>query len=127
MIRRPPRSTRTDILFPYTTLFRSARDISLANSGAFNDPLVAGINPRREFVVAHRIARQRGSAPPDTRTDHVRTCPHWFRADGFRQVRPDPVQSGWSYRLRAGVMLIPPHWARPWLARGRGFYLPHRL
>src|SRR3546814_3662725 len=28
MIRRPPRSTRTDTLFPYTTLFRS--DIGLA-------------------------------------------------------------------------------------------------
>src|SRR3546814_260148 len=29
MIRRPPRSTRTDTLFPYTTLFRSivARDV----------------------------------------------------------------------------------------------------
>src|SRR3546814_20008525 len=26
MIRRPPRSTRTDTLFPYTTLFRSIRD-----------------------------------------------------------------------------------------------------
>src|SRR3546814_12269422 len=26
MIRRPPRSTRTDTLFPYTTLFRSDRD-----------------------------------------------------------------------------------------------------
>src|SRR3546814_18422905 len=26
MIRRPPRSTRTDTLFPYTTLFRSATD-----------------------------------------------------------------------------------------------------
>src|SRR3546814_8661410 len=26
MIRRPPRSTRTDTLFPYTTLFRSGRD-----------------------------------------------------------------------------------------------------
>src|SRR3546814_6799505 len=26
MIRRPPRSTRTDPLFPYTTLFRSDRD-----------------------------------------------------------------------------------------------------
>src|SRR3546814_6788136 len=26
MIRRPPRSTRTDTLFPYTTLFRSNRD-----------------------------------------------------------------------------------------------------
>src|SRR3546814_5386255 len=25
MIRRPPRSTRTDTLFPYTTLFRSFR------------------------------------------------------------------------------------------------------
>src|SRR3546814_1189522 len=26
MIRRPPRSTRTDTLFPYTTLFRSVLD-----------------------------------------------------------------------------------------------------
>src|SRR3546814_2558334 len=26
MIRRPPRSTRTDTLFPYTTLFRSIED-----------------------------------------------------------------------------------------------------
>src|SRR3546814_14866163 len=31
MIRRPPRSTRTDTLFPYTTLFRS--DILIANFG----------------------------------------------------------------------------------------------
>src|SRR3546814_13917008 len=32
MIRRPPRSTRTDTLFPYTTLFRSqqARDQGMA-------------------------------------------------------------------------------------------------
>src|SRR3546814_12866753 len=28
MIRRPPRSTRTDTLFPYTTLFRSVTDVS---------------------------------------------------------------------------------------------------
>src|SRR3546814_16073531 len=27
MIRRPPRSTRTDTLFPYTTLFRSPRAV----------------------------------------------------------------------------------------------------
>src|SRR3546814_9391259 len=27
MIRRPPRSTRTDTLFPYTTLFRSRNDV----------------------------------------------------------------------------------------------------
>src|SRR3546814_9850825 len=30
MIRRPPRSTRTDTLFPYTTLFRSQLDAALA-------------------------------------------------------------------------------------------------
>src|SRR3546814_4389026 len=29
MIRRPPRSTRTDTLFPYTTLFRSLRDFAV--------------------------------------------------------------------------------------------------
>src|SRR3546814_10625667 len=31
MIRRPPRSTRTDTLFPYTTLFRSS--LRLASAG----------------------------------------------------------------------------------------------
>src|SRR3546814_6106304 len=29
MIRRPPRSTRTDTLFPYTTLFRSVEDVGI--------------------------------------------------------------------------------------------------
>src|SRR3546814_3865630 len=37
MIRRPPRSTRTDTLFPYTTLFRSVEDpgepVGLATEG----------------------------------------------------------------------------------------------
>src|SRR3546814_5425758 len=32
MIRRPPRSTRTDTLFPYTTLFRSAKAARLPSS-----------------------------------------------------------------------------------------------
>src|SRR3546814_9941416 len=32
MIRRPPRSTRTDTLFPYTTLFRSAPSAQLLES-----------------------------------------------------------------------------------------------
>src|SRR3546814_14278911 len=31
MIRRPPRSTRTDTLFPYTTLFRSMPDEAVAS------------------------------------------------------------------------------------------------
>src|SRR3546814_5615324 len=30
MIRRPPRSTRTDTLFPYTTLFRSLKNMEAA-------------------------------------------------------------------------------------------------
>src|SRR3546814_15903462 len=35
MIRRPPRSTRTDTLFPYTTLFRSRGvDTFIETSGA---------------------------------------------------------------------------------------------
>src|SRR3546814_5842596 len=39
MIRRPPRSTRTDTLFPYTTLFRSdraSRVDAVATAGADN-------------------------------------------------------------------------------------------
>src|SRR3546814_10580357 len=32
MIRRPPRSTRTDTLFPYTTLFRSSQILSFDTS-----------------------------------------------------------------------------------------------
>src|SRR3546814_8049105 len=35
MILRPPRSTRTDTLFPYTTLFRSAAILSLSHDPAF--------------------------------------------------------------------------------------------
>src|SRR3546814_5191159 len=33
MIRRPPRSTRTDTLFPYTTLFRSTADAMILSGG----------------------------------------------------------------------------------------------
>src|SRR3546814_339514 len=35
MLRRPPRSTRTDTLFPYTTLFRSVHGIDVV-SGSSN-------------------------------------------------------------------------------------------
>src|SRR3546814_1851232 len=45
MIRRPPRSTRTDTLFPYTTLFRSARAGRLASI------------KRRHFRHGHRGVR----------------------------------------------------------------------
>src|SRR3546814_2276378 len=42
MIRRPPRSTRTDTLFPYTTLFRSLH----ADLRAEIDPQLEGRPPR---------------------------------------------------------------------------------
>src|SRR3546814_918798 len=41
MIRRPPRSTRTDTLFPYTTLFRSAD--ALAGQGTCAVGLLVGV------------------------------------------------------------------------------------
>src|SRR3546814_17553551 len=37
MIRRPPRSTRTDTLFPYTTLFRSFRSQHHGRACGFNN------------------------------------------------------------------------------------------
>src|SRR3546814_4362215 len=40
MIRPPPSSTRTDTLFPYTTLFRSGVGRSSVGSGRWSDPSV---------------------------------------------------------------------------------------
>src|SRR3546814_13745133 len=45
MIRRPPRSTRTDTLFPYTTLFRSAL---AARGHPARRPLVQQARPVRQ-------------------------------------------------------------------------------
>src|SRR3546814_13279848 len=40
-IRRPPRSTRTDPLFPYTTLFRSRGDVAHDDSALAHAPHTA--------------------------------------------------------------------------------------
>src|SRR3546814_19203077 len=55
MIRRPPRSTRTDTLFPYTTLFRSSRDgrdpqIVACRGYDHNFVLDKGVTSRPEFA-----------------------------------------------------------------------------
>src|SRR3546814_20230350 len=55
MIRRPPRSTRTDTLFPYTTLFRSAVDAAAADGGRDQ------WNLQRPFMF-----KQRSAGPPQT-------------------------------------------------------------
>src|SRR3546814_2437595 len=42
MIRRPPRSTRTDTLFPYTTLFRSVRAKGRVRAAVTQECVVSG-------------------------------------------------------------------------------------
>src|SRR3546814_13742623 len=59
MIRRPPRSTRTDTLFPYTTLFRSVR------AGQGRRACRRGELEGRQGRAAHRAERIL-SATPDT-------------------------------------------------------------
>src|SRR3546814_5429939 len=51
MIRRPPRSTRTDTLFPYTTLFRSA--IPGSRAGLREDRHTRGRN-RSDAAIGRR-------------------------------------------------------------------------
>src|SRR3546814_2260855 len=53
MIRRPPRSTRTDTLFPYTTLFRSGVRVG---NGAAHRCTIRRICPR-DAGPAHGIQR----------------------------------------------------------------------
>src|SRR3546814_1927419 len=56
MIRRPPRSTRTDTLFPYTTLFRShraqdvARTVERADAGAAGGIEEAAVKAHAKLV-----------------------------------------------------------------------------
>src|SRR3546814_259595 len=57
MIRRPPRSTRTDTLFPYTTLFRSLfvrQSGEAIAAGAFHNDVVAVAN--ENVLFAHEQA-----------------------------------------------------------------------
>src|SRR3546814_10018031 len=87
MIRRPPRSTRTDTPFPYTTLFRSSggrwgegrrksrrssRDVSIRRQGALHDK--ARSHHDEDAVAPHRgdgggLATRGSSRPrPDAGT-----------------------------------------------------------
>src|SRR3546814_6256631 len=62
MIRRPPRSTRTDPLFPYTTLFRSPDgdflDFDWAGPGLFPDRLANGQATKPDTRLAGTAARR---------------------------------------------------------------------
>src|SRR3546814_17738072 len=75
MIRRPPRSTRTDTLFPYTTLFRS----SIEASDAFHAP-------------ARPVGLERGCTPlrPYPRTERRRCARLSGQAGAARRAPPSP-------------------------------------
>src|SRR3546814_7280356 len=67
MIRRPPRSTRTDTLFPYTTLFRSAaegaqriaraRPPQAVDNQIGRKPAVVAVHVEQQLHAAHVIGR----------------------------------------------------------------------
>src|SRR3546814_9612986 len=74
MLRRPPRSTRTDTLFPYTTLFRSD-EVKRGTIGSLarrlfrrepTHPSMFGVMISSLGIVQDRISRSRlAGEPPD--------------------------------------------------------------
>src|SRR3546814_19906919 len=84
MIRRPPRSTRTDTLFPYTTLFRSVGGVAPTCGkrvtlfpvphSPFPPRETARIRNRHRGLLGRRLGRRRraralrGRAAPPRRT-----------------------------------------------------------
>src|SRR3546814_10063499 len=65
MLRRPPRSTRTDTLFPYTTLFRSEAGEAAAR------PAISSISEKRTLTATLSLD-WRDPPPPRARPDR---CP----------------------------------------------------
>src|SRR3546814_2280587 len=59
MIRRPPRSTRTDTLFPYTTLFRS---VAVLPQARWTAPMTCASEGRSAFDAA--VARSAAASHP---------------------------------------------------------------
>src|SRR3546814_7034849 len=64
MLRRPPRSTRTDTLFPYTTLFRSLLNTLaspmlnwklLGNAEPDENPWLTAVPPSHKPVRGHKL------------------------------------------------------------------------
>src|SRR3546814_2976394 len=62
MIRRPPRSTRTDTLFPYTTLFRSLQAGDAA-ADLLDDSRDLGVRPAAPDGQRPRSVRDPGAVP----------------------------------------------------------------
>src|SRR3546814_9414320 len=71
MIRRPPRSTRTDTLFPYTTLFRShiGQQCRRSARSQFRQDGPRRLPPRRRGASDGRRPLREGGVGPDARSE----------------------------------------------------------
>src|SRR3546814_19488797 len=70
MIRRPPRSTRTDTLFPYTTLFRSPEHDHRTGRDATVLPFPGGDVSRRGLIT-RILGNLRGDVDNDKRAQRI--------------------------------------------------------
>src|SRR3546814_3475432 len=86
MIRRPPRSTRTDTLFPYTTLFRSHRDASCRPAGRESAAAVGEPGRASTPVPVLYCSDAAGEARPSVRR---RSRP---RQNGLGNLRDDAAE-----------------------------------
>src|SRR3546814_5426824 len=85
MIRRPPRSTRTDTLVPYTTLFRSpARQRVSVRSG---------IPPKAGFRIVRREDTTPRRPPPRFEVAGVAAIGHSPRKAAIERKRAPPARS----------------------------------
>src|SRR3546814_11119439 len=89
MLRRPPRSTRTDTLFPYTTLFRSPPHRALGSGGRDDGALRPGQRPAHPAAVVDLravVPDRVDPTPAVARRGCARGADHAFR----RRRRADP-------------------------------------
>src|SRR3546814_2365714 len=84
MIRRPPRSTRPDTLFPYTTLFRSQDEVPrIGDSRRVEQEGAAITDPDRQLVRAvTRYSRAADDVEPPIRLQLARAEPDPQRRSG---------------------------------------------
>src|SRR3546814_946955 len=78
MIRRPPRSTRTDTLFPYTTLFRSALyggkiDVGYGDDWHVIDGLYSGFTEGSEYRGAVGLGARRTLSRSEEHTSELQS------------------------------------------------------
>src|SRR3546814_5298417 len=72
MLRRPPRSTRTDTLFPYTTLFRSTARMAENAPQEECERDFRDTEPRRHRRLAHRAGDHRKLPDTDISAERAR-------------------------------------------------------